>query len=115
MEVDWPIWPARVPNDPDFPFIQEPYLKAMKAPAAWHINTGIPRGQRPSNITACVIDSGIDIEHPDLKANLASPPGINVVDMDSSEWADMRNNASWYLGVSRPLLECCHSTSWKPA
>jgi hypothetical protein len=46
----------------------------------------------------------VDLTHPDLKANLAKPPGISVLNIDSNKWPSMRKNASWYLGVSRLQL-----------
>ncbi len=98
-EIDWPIWPARVANDPDFGDYQLPYLDMMQAPLAWDMTVG----RKPATVTACVIDSGLRIDHPDLRGNVANPPGISVVGLNSSAWPGMKNNASWYLGVSEPV------------
>ncbi len=99
-EIDWPIWPARVPDDPGFAEYQLGYLDMMQAPWAWDVTVG----RKPVTVTACVIDSGIRLDHPDLRANLANPPGINVVGMNLSAWTDIRNNATSYRGVSGTRL-----------
>lgn len=53
----------RVPTDPLYTN-QTAYLQAIDAPAAWDIQTGDP------HVIIAVLDSGIDIEHPDLQANI---------------------------------------------
>ncbi|MBW3622201.1 MAG: S8 family serine peptidase [Armatimonadetes bacterium] len=47
------------------------YLSKMRVPEAWDITTG------SEEITIAVLDSGIDLEHPDLKDKLV--PGYNPV------------------------------------
>ena len=53
----------RQPNDPLYQS-QADYLQAIDAPAAWDIQTGDP------NVIVAVLDSGVDIAHPDLSANI---------------------------------------------
>lgn len=50
------------PNDPDF--IQQYYLGQVQAQAGWDISTGRPE------IVVAVLDSGVDIDNPDLKHNI---------------------------------------------
>ncbi|HTY14211.1 MAG TPA: S8 family serine peptidase, partial [Methanoregulaceae archaeon] len=53
---------ANYPNDPYFS--QQWYLKKIDAPDAWTISTGSP------DVEIAVLDSGIDINHPDLASNI---------------------------------------------
>src|SRR5690349_23172402 len=55
-------------NDPVFP--DQWGLKQIKAPAAW------ARGDRGSGATIAIVDTGIDLSHPDLAANIA--PGTDL-------------------------------------
>lgn len=80
------IWPMKshfVPNDPLFP--QQWHLNNtgqgggtpgadIKAEAAWNVTLG-----NPSTIIA-VIDTGIDVDHEDLQANIL--PGFDAVERD---------------------------------
>ena len=73
-EPNYTMYPAYIPNDPDW---EHPGLWTLKAPngidaqQAWKITTG------SHNVGVGVIDSGIT-PHPDLNANLI--PGWNIVD-----------------------------------
>ena len=62
------IWKKdATPNDPRFP---EQYgLSKIGAPQAWDTTTG------SSNIVIGIIDEGIDLNHPDLQANIWTNPG----------------------------------------
>ncbi len=51
-----------IPNDPDFGKLWG--LSAIKAPQAWDYTTG------DSSVIIAIIDSGIDLNHPDLKDKL---------------------------------------------
>lgn len=107
MEVDAKIKLKRVPNDPFYgsdpwdPATALTYLPTMNAPGAWDVTTG------SREIKACVIDSGLDVNHPDLKDNLASPPGINVIDVDPDNWPNMKFNPNWYTQVGAASCTCC--------
>lgn len=57
-----PVLAAITPNDPYY--YNEWYLEKIKADTAWEQITGSP------NITIAVIDSGVQINHPDLKDNI---------------------------------------------
>jgi len=51
-----------MPNDPDF--IQQYYLGQVEAQAGWDITTG------RADVVVAVLDSGVDIDNPDLKHNI---------------------------------------------
>ncbi|AJY77603.1 hypothetical protein VN24_08185 [Paenibacillus beijingensis] len=57
------------PNDPGYP--QQRYLEQIGAAAAWRTV------REQTNLTIAVVDTGADLEHPDLKPNLV--PGVNVI------------------------------------
>lgn len=52
------------PNDPDTTFSQQPWIELFKARNAWSISQG------DTNIVISVIDTGTDLDHPDLAGNL---------------------------------------------
>lgn len=54
--------PAWTPNDPLFP--KQWAIQAADVPRAWDITRGSP------TVRVAVIDSGVDLAHPDLRANL---------------------------------------------
>lgn len=59
------------PNDPMFSI--EWGLAKINCPDAWNRNTGSP------SVVVAVVDTGIDLDHPDLRANLV--PGFDAVDL----------------------------------
>ncbi|MSQ35719.1 MAG: hypothetical protein EXR63_01045 [Dehalococcoidia bacterium] len=59
VEADTRVHAHRLPDDPLLP-LQQPYLDAIRAPAAWDRIAIAPR------VTIAVVDSGIDFLHPDL-------------------------------------------------
>lgn len=62
--------PAATPRDP---LLDKQWgLRRIEAPAAWKLSRG-------AGAVIAIIDSGVDIHHPDLKANLASS-GRDLVD-----------------------------------
>ena len=61
------------PNDPYFNL--QWALQKIGAPAAWDIHSGT------DNVIIAVIDTGVDLDHPDLAANLV--PGWDFVNGDS--------------------------------
>ena len=60
---------AVTPNDPHFG--EQTYLQQIHAPTAWETTTG------SRSVVVAVLDSGVDLDHPDLVANL-DPNGINI-------------------------------------
>lgn len=60
------------PDDPRWD--EQPYLASIQLPAAWETSLGDP------NIIVAVIDSGVDIAHPDLATQLWQNPGETGLD-----------------------------------
>ena len=58
---------ALVPNDTYFS--QQWYLERVEAQEAWNLTTG-----KSSTIVA-VLDTGVDLDHPDLATNIWTNPG----------------------------------------
>jgi len=81
----------RIPNDPGF--TQQWYLKTIGAPRVWEEGavTRGSLGQGSADVIVAVIDSGVDIEHPDLKANIWTNPREipdNNIDDDHDGYVD---------------------------
>ncbi len=74
------------PNDPFY--TQQIYLSSISAPQAWNYSTG------NNSVIIAVIDSGVDIDHPDLKNNtwynLNEIPNNNVDDDNNGYIDDYR-------------------------
>ncbi len=64
-------WPADPPDDPRFG--DQDDLDQINVPESWPITTGDP------NVVVAVIDSGVDLTHPDLV-------GVDVVDPRNEIW-----------------------------
>ena len=74
---------ARRPNDPRYR--EQWALQAISAEQAWDVTTG------SRNTVVAVVDSGINLAHPDLRANLWRNPGEignNGVDDDGNGFVD---------------------------
>lgn len=69
--ADLPV--AAAPNDPLYP--QQNWLTQIGATSLWALGTG-------KGITVAVVDSGSDLSHPDLQANLL--PGYNFGDNNAN-------------------------------
>jgi len=62
------IWQmSAVPNDPRYNELWG--MSKISAPAAWDVTTG------SDAVTVAVLDSGVDMDHPDLNANIWRNPG----------------------------------------
>ncbi|HEX2913359.1 MAG TPA: S8 family serine peptidase [Chloroflexia bacterium] len=66
------------------------YLNAVKVPRAWDVSTG------SKGITVAVIDSGIDLENPDLKGNIAETYNSQKGGTDVT---DVEGHGSWTGGI----------------
>ena len=82
VEPDFIRTLSRTPNDPDY--FRQFALPLMDLPAVWDFTTG------SHSIIAAVIDTGIELSHPDLIPNLYSNPGEapNGLDSDGNGYVD---------------------------
>jgi subtilisin family serine protease len=74
---------AKVPNDPQFG--AQWHWPRIKAAEAWNLKTG------SSNVVVAVLDTGVDLTHPDLKANLwknSKEIAGNGIDDDNNGYKD---------------------------
>ena len=68
-------------------------LPKIEAPAAWDISTG------GSNVVIAILDSGVDLDHPDLQANIV--PGIDIVNGDNDPDDDYyRSHGTHVAGIA---------------
>lgn len=80
-EEDAPVFAAATPNDPFYFGSQSHYMDTLNAPAAWDLHTG------SNQVVVAVIDSGIDVNHPDLAGRL----WVNPNDSDNDGVDDDNN------------------------
>ncbi|MGQ9626391.1 MAG: S8 family peptidase [Anaerolineae bacterium] len=66
-EPNYLVRAALTPNDPDFYW--QWGLTQINAPAAWDVTTG------SGGMTVAIVDSGLDLDHPDLAEKLWQNPG----------------------------------------
>ena len=74
---------ANITNDPLSE--KQEYLKQIHAPEAWALSTGSVQ------VTVAILDSGVDINHPDLKNNIWQNSGEipgDGIDNDNNEAHD---------------------------
>lgn len=78
-----PAASAAIPNDPSY--FQEWYADAVHLQEAWDFSKGSP------TVTVAVLDSGVDLSHPDLRdriwTNVGEIPG-NGIDDDKNGYVD---------------------------
>ncbi|MFO7946968.1 MAG: S8 family serine peptidase [Armatimonadota bacterium] len=67
VEPDLVVETTRTPNDPRYD--DQYYLPQINAPGAWDIRT------RADDVVIAVVDSGVDLDHPDLADNIWTNPG----------------------------------------
>lgn len=113
---NYPVYALTSPNDPNF-FLQWGLHNTgqtggtpdadIDAPEAWNIYTG---GQ---NVTLAIIDTGIDLDHEDLQANLwtnsAEIPG-NGLDDDGNGYVDDVYGYDFYNSDSDPTDDHGHGS-----
>ncbi len=81
---------ATIPNDPELG--QQWFLDKIQAKDAWDITTG------SSNVIVAVLDSGVDLDHPDLVDKIWTNPGEiagNGVDDDGNQIVDDIHGANF--------------------
>ncbi len=90
-EPSYIYYTSYTPNDPSFSGSNQDYLRQVKANAAWDI-------QRNANgVIIAIVDSGSDLEHEDLAANISlnTADPINGIDDDRDGYID--NYRGWDL------------------
>ena len=73
-----------VPNDPFYVGRQQWYYDLIGAPKAWDVETGKPE------VVVAILDTGVDVTHPDLKDNVWTNPAEvpNGIDDDANGCID---------------------------
>jgi len=97
IEPNYTYTASLIPND--HYFIYQNYLAEIKAPEAWDITTG------NSYITIAILDTGVDINNPDLAPNIWTNiddiPG-NKMDDDNNGFIDDYNGWDFVINSSDP-------------
>lgn len=89
-DISTTVEAAAIPNDPFYSYPgtdQADYLEQIGAPAAWDLATG------SNQIVVAVVDSGIDLAHPDLAGRIWENPVDNLgdgVDRDKNGYVNDR-------------------------
>jgi thermitase len=81
VNLNYRIHALETPNDPGYQSGLQWGLAQIKAAEAWDSTTG------SSSVTLAIIDTGVDLDHPDLQANIVS--GYDYVNFD--DFADDDN------------------------
>ena len=81
-----------IPNDPGYPN-QWGHPK-INSPAAWDLSTG------SASITIAIIDTGIDLDHPDLASKIVA--GYDFIDGDTTP-NDLNNHGTHVAGIAGAL------------
>ena len=88
----------KIPND-GFYKNQEPYFSQIHLQEAWDITTG------SSDIVIAIIDSGVDMDHPDIIGNIWFNKGekaLNGIDDDNNGFVDDLNGWDFLINSSDP-------------
>ncbi len=88
VELDYILKPAASVTDPNY--ASSWALPKIQAPAAWDTAVG-------SGVTIAILDTGVDGNHPDLKANMV--PGWNMYD-DNSNTSDVNGHGTKVAGTA---------------
>lgn len=81
-------------NDPSFS--QQWSIPKMKVDAAWDTTKGDP------SVVIAVIDTGVDVDHPDLMSNIVS--GYNTIN-DTTNADDDNNHGTHVAGISAGIVD----------
>ncbi|HXM36096.1 MAG TPA: S8 family peptidase, partial [Pyrinomonadaceae bacterium] len=100
-EPDFIMHADLTPNDPQFASLYG--LTKIGAPTAWNTSTG------SSSVVVGVIDEGIDVNHPDLQANIwvnPSPGAIAGFPGDVNGWNFINNTGSVFGPSTGYVIPC---------
>ena len=104
-EPDYLARPATMPDDPLFS--QQGWATTVQLPNAWEYTTGA------LTVTIAIVDSGIDLDHPDLQGRLWLNPGEiagNGLDDDNNGYIDDLNGWDFLYASSSLQDENGHGT-----
>jgi subtilisin family serine protease len=97
LEPDVVVYPALIPSDPEYP--NQWHHPVLRTPEAWEVTTGSP------SVVVAVIDSGLDLDHPDMAPNVWTNPGEipgNGKDDDGNGYLDDVHGWDFYSGANDP-------------
>jgi subtilisin family serine protease len=99
---------ATVPNDPNFglQYGMQTSLVGVNAIKAWQVSTGT------ASFPIAVVDSGIDLTHPELAANVWTNPDevVDGLDNDGNGYVDDINGYDFHRNDTIPEDELGHGT-----
>ncbi len=107
---DVPVYAAGLPDDPYYATNQAQYLPLVGAPGAWDIHTG------SDQVIVAVIDSGLDVTHPEFAGRLWENPIDNKsdgVDRDGNKCTNDRYGCR-YVSLTTANAALCGYTSSLP-
>ncbi|HXH62128.1 MAG TPA: S8 family peptidase [Fimbriimonadaceae bacterium] len=106
VSFDYAAIPAYVPNDPMWPNMW--HMTAIKADKAWDVSRG------SSDAVVAVIDTGVDVAHEDLAANIWTNTGEipgNGIDDDGNGYIDDVHGYDFAYDDSDPDDQFGHGTA----
>jgi subtilisin family serine protease len=96
-EPDRVAYTTAVPTDPEYS--KQLHLPKIRCPEAWDIGTG------STNVIIAVVDSGVDLDHPDLVDRIWTNPGEiagNGIDDDGNGYIDDVHGWDFYYDDNDP-------------
>lgn len=88
-ELNGIVEPLMAPNDPGYK--NQWALPKIEAPAGWDISQG------SNSVTIAVLDTGVNVNHEDLKNKIV--PGYNVVD-NNTDLTDLHGHGTMMMGIA---------------